>query len=178
MTWIIILVLFLTIIIGILFVPIYLYINTIEDKYNIGLRGIINVSVVPDEDEIIIIHYRIFFLNFRYNPLKQRMEKKTKKKVTKKKSKKLPGLKVIKLILKMARSGIQSFKVRKFSLSIDTDDVVWNGYLIPVFNFANLNKSIQLEVNYSHENKLIILVENCLFLLLYNLIKTYIKFKY
>ncbi|MBC8489315.1 MAG: hypothetical protein H8D45_25105 [Bacteroidetes bacterium] len=71
---------------------------------------------------------------------------------------------------------MKSFKLRRFNLNIDTDDVILNAFLIPVFTFVN-RKNIWLNINYNGELSLILLVENRVINILLVMIRTFLKFK-
>ena len=78
--------------------------------------------------------------------------------------------------MKIIRKTIRSFRLKALYLSIDTDDVVTNAYLIPVF--AGLNRrNINLNVNYTGNFDMIINIENNIFRILVVTIQTYLHHK-
>ena len=60
-----------------LFAPIFLHIDTDEKKYSAGLKGILNLSLISDEDQIFYIRISVVFYTFNFSPFKKK-EKKSK----------------------------------------------------------------------------------------------------
>jgi len=178
MIWAIVIGIFLLLLSWLLFTPLFLYVNTKEKKYSVGLKGIINFRFLPDDHQLFKIRITIVFYPFNFYPLQQKKEKtKTDPKVKKPAKKKIGlGYRAIWLFLKISRKTLRSFKLKKLYLNIDTDDAITNAYLIPVF--ANLHrKNIKLFVNYTGELKMIINVENNIFRMLVVTIQTYLYHK-
>ena len=55
-----------------LFAPLFLYIDTDEKKYSAGLKGILNLNLIPDEDQIFYIQISVVFYTFNFSPLKEK----------------------------------------------------------------------------------------------------------
>lgn len=178
MIWTIVIGILLLFLCWLLFTPIFLYINTGEKEYSAGLKGILYFKFLPDDDQIFCVRITVVFYSINFYPLKKKEEKPkadSKVKKTKKKKKRL-GYKAIWLFLKISRKTLKSFKLKKLYLNIDTDDVITNAYLIPVF--ANLHRNnTKLYVNYSGDFNMIINVENNIFRMLVVSIYTYFKHK-
>ncbi len=178
MALLIICIIILSFLTWVLISPIRLYINTDTKKYFIELKGIFRVSLVPDKKEIFFLRFRLFFINFNFFPFrtKKKKEKLVKHKKQRKKKRKKTGIKKIRLIIKYTWNVLKSFKLRRFNLNIDTDNVILNAFLIPVFIFIN-RKNIWLNVNYNGELSLILLVENRVINILLVMVRTFLKFK-
>ena len=178
MALLIICIIILSFLTWVLISPIRLYINTDTNKYFIELKGIFRVSLVPDKKEIFFLRFRFFFINFNFYPFrkKKKKEKLVKHKKQRKKKRKKTRIKKIRLIVKYTWNVLKSFKLRRLNVNLDTDDVILNAFLIPVFIFIN-RKNIWLNINYNGELSLILLVENRVINILLVMIRTFIKFK-
>lgn len=161
-----------------LFAPLFLYINTDEKTYSAGLKGLLNLSLIPDEDEIFYIRISVVFYSFNFYPFKKKEKKKkapSKPKKPKKK-KKSPGFKTIWMLIKIAWNVITSFRFKKLYLNFDSNDIMTNAYLVPVF--VNLNgNNIDLNVNYIGNFEMIVKIENNIFRILVVTIRTYFHHK-
>lgn len=178
MTWAIISGILIIILCWVLFAPLFLYVNTDEEKYSAGLKWFLNFNLIPDEDHLFCIRISVVFYSFNFFPLKKK-EKKTKADLKEKKSKKKkkrPALRTILLIKNIVWKIVKSFRLKKLYINMDTNDVMANAYLIPVF--ANLHRNnINLYVNYSGDFKVIINIENNIFRMLVVTIQTYLHHK-
>ncbi|MCD4728987.1 MAG: hypothetical protein K8R74_00170 [Bacteroidales bacterium] len=141
-----------------------------------GLTGIVNLRLIPDKDQIFFLRMRVVFININFYPLKQKEGKAISKREKPKKKKKRLGIGAIWLLMKIIRKTIRSFKLKTLYLNLDTDDVISNACLIPVF--ANLHRdNINLNVNYAGDFEMIINIENNIFNILVVTIKTYLHHK-
>jgi hypothetical protein len=176
----IIIIIVLTPLLWLLFAPIFLLIDSGKNKYQAGIRGIFQLQIIPHPEDIIRIYFRVFFLRFRFDPFKPSTEKKARKKKKKKKHRriKIPGFHLFRLFGKMAWKGIKTFRIKKFVLNLDTDNIILNGYLIPTFVIVNNWKKVNLNINYSGDFYLNLLIEGRLINLIISTIVTYIKFKF
>ena len=178
MGWIIFGILFL-LFIYILFAPLYIYLNTTNQEYQAGLPGFIIFKVIPDKEEIVYFRITVLFIRFKLYPFRPKAKEKSKKvkpKKVKKKGSKFPTKRKILLIFRLIKQNLKSFRITKFYLNIDTDNVTSNAFLIPVFS-AFYQKNINLNVNYTGDNELIIRIENTVFHLLSVTIRTFIQHK-
>ena len=178
MLWFIIIGILLILLCWLLFAPIFLYINTDEKRYMAGLTGILNLRLIPDEDQIFFLRMRVVFIKINFYPFKQK-EKKTKaifKRKGSKKKRKIPGRRTIWLMMKIFRKIIKSSRLKTLYLNIDTEDVISNAYLIPIFAGLHRN-NINLSVNYAGNVEMIINVENNIFHMLIVTIQTFLHHK-
>ena len=71
-----------------LLMSIIIVIDTVNNQYYVQIKGLVKANVMPDENEILKIRLKIFFLRFSFYPLKKRLSpnksKKTKKLLIKK----------------------------------------------------------------------------------------------
>ncbi len=178
MIWVLVIGILLLFLCWLLFTPIFLNINTGEKEYSAGLKGLINFKFLSDDDQIFKIRITIVFYPFNFYPLKKKdVKPKADSKVKKpKKRKKRLGYKAIWLFLKISRKTLKSFKLKILYLNIDTNDVIKNAYLIPVFSNLHRN-NIRLNVNYTGDFNLILNVENNIFRMLVVAIHTYFQHK-
>lgn len=64
------------------------------------------------------------------------------------------------------RNAINSFKVNKFSVRLDTNDMALNGILFPMFATASWLTRKELWITFNQQNELILEIENNAFRLL------------
>jgi len=153
--------LLLALIVGLLFSPIQLKIDTRRQSYFLGWWGVGKARLLPVTDDL-VIQLRIFFWKKHFHLLKAHPKKKEKEK--EKKSKKSQKINFSKYKRKGLRL-LKSFEVKAFRLNLDTDDYVQNSYLYPVFYFLS-NDQRQLTINYTGESELLLVVENRLYKIL------------
>lgn len=182
MIWIyIILLILLSLLMWLLLAPLYIRINTQQNIYNAGLKGIVKISIIPDEDEIIYLRLKLFFYYTNIYPLKPKEAKREKKEKPKmkaqKKKKKGSKISLFKLVYKLVVNVLGSFKVKILAINIDTDDVITNAYLIPIFVGINTKKNINFTVNYQGDISAEFDVQNNIFRILRIALSTYLKHK-
>jgi hypothetical protein len=167
----------------ILFGPLDFVINTFDGEYYFQLRNVFRTSVIFDEDEIIFLNIKVFFIGFNFHPLElltkpaKNKEKGKKRKEKRKRLQRIRSLQNIGLfVLRLTWKTLRTFKLRKLKINIDTQNVITNAYLIPIFTILNGDRT-QLNVNYSGQMGVHIVYENSVFLILRAAIKSYIKHK-
>lgn len=176
MNLIIYLAIFIFFICWMLFAPLRLTINTSNNNYSFRWIGILLIKFIPDSEELIIFRFRIFFIRFNIYPLKTGKKKKMKKKKPKKK--KSFSFEKFRLLIKIVWNVILSSKLKIFELNIDTDDVVKNSYLIPVFINLNTRNNINLNVNYHGRQSLVTEFQNTAYRMIKVALITLIKHKF
>ena len=139
-----------------LLMPIVLSINTTKNDYYIQLKGLAKANIEAHEEELIRIKLKIFFMTFYFYPIeeyyKRKRVKKLKPKNHKSKSRKHFGFsKVLKLL--------KSFKVKRFSIDIDTGNVITNAKLYPAFAFMNYHIG-GFNINFQGRNHLVVRLQN------------------
>lgn len=114
-----------------------------------------------------IIKFQIFFIKKKLAidlfqaPITPGKEKET----TKKKRKKSYSFSKVR---RKAKRILQSFRLEKFYLNIDTDNYYYNAQLYPLLFFAK-GKKYQMTINYRGENELFLIIKNRLIRLLFAL---------
>ena len=143
MIWIIIISFLLALLLWLLLGPVILFLNTEAKRYHMALPGIIKLAVVPTEE---IFHIRgwIFFIPFTYHPFKAGKKKQKEKADKPPKKKKTPR---ISGNVNMMIDAVQSIRIRKLYLDLDTDDFILNAWLVPVFSYVN-SDNIRMRVNF------------------------------
>ncbi|WP_340202257.1 hypothetical protein [Ascidiimonas sp. W6] len=147
---------FFAVILYLLFVPVIISIDTVNQNYYLQVKGLAKVFITGDEKQLIKVKLKIFFLNFNFYPLKKKTTKKKELEITEKSSKKK---KYSVLNLKSALRILRSFEIKKCQLDIDTGDCIENAKLYPVFVFLNRTKGT-FRINFEGKNSLLLCVEN------------------
>lgn len=135
-----VLVLFL---IGLLWTPVIIQVDTDLNKYDVSLFGIVKAWLSVEEDEL-KTHVWILGYHRKSSP-KFLIAEKTEEDKRKKKRKNVP-----KLRLGRTFNAIRSFKVKTFEVSLDTDDYVLNAKLVPVswlIRLLGVNVTINFQGN-------------------------------
>ncbi len=127
-----------------------------------------------------LIHAQLFinenslFLNLKIagwekqiDLLAQKEQKEQKKRSIKRQVKKS----TIRFSFNKITAIVKSFKVNKFQLSFSFDEMMLNGIFYPLFLFLSLKTNKKIEINFFHENEIILEVENNFF----RIIRAYIK---
>lgn len=142
------------VLLGLLFIPIELYVDTITNQYYLRLRGLVKASIESDEEELLRIRISVFFRNFNFYPLQNLgTTKKHKEEVRKikKRRKKNSRKKIIRLL--------KSFRVKKIYVNLDTGDCLMNARLYPVFAFLNYHQG-KFKINFEGRNQMVLYVQN------------------
>ncbi len=143
-------VLLLILIAGILMVPVELYIDTAINQYYLQLKGLARASVEEDDEEVIRIRLRAFFRDFYFYPLKNigvTKTKKLEKSKVKNHKKKVPVRKIVRVL--------NSFKVKKLFVDIDTGNCISNAKLYPLFTFLDYYHG-RFNINFEGRNQLVL----------------------
>ncbi len=149
-----ILILLILLIIGVLLVPVEIYIDTTSNQYYLQLKGLARASVEKDTEEIIRIRLRTFFRDFYFYPLKKigvAKTKKLEKSTVKKRRKKVPVRKILRVL--------KSFKIKRFFVDIDTGNCISNAKLYPVFSFFNYYHG-GFHINFEGRKQFVLLIQN------------------
>ena len=139
-----------------LLIPIILSINTKSNEYYVHLKGLAKASIESHKEELIRIELKVFFMTFYFFPINEYHKRKQLKKLKPRKhktiSRKRPslhkGLKVL-----------NSFKVKKFVVDLDTGNVITNAKLYPAFAFLNYHFG-GFNINFEGRNQLVVQLQN------------------
>lgn len=146
MFWIITISIIIAFLLWILLVPVIIRVHTGQSRYQVALPGIFKASVVPG-GSLFRLKFRVFFIPFYFDPFKERKSKpEEKKQKPKKRKKRGPGIRSFRAIL-------GSFWVKTLNLNLDTEDVMMNAWLIPLFSTLN-NEQVHMQVNYQGQASL------------------------
>ena len=156
MYWGIILALILILIITLLWMPIELCIDTRSNQYYLRYGGLVKANVEGDEDEIIRLRLRVFWMQFKFYPLRKSKKEKKPKEIPKKKKKKVRDrIPDKRTMLRLMRS----FRVKKFDVELDTGDSVLNAKLYPLYAVLPFT-NIRFGINFEGRNELALVIEN------------------
>jgi len=135
-------------VIGILFIPMQFYVNTLNHLYFARIGHLAKAYLEGDEKEIIRLRIRFFGLQFFWYPLKLKRSRKRVENPNEKVKKRKPRAQRIFQLIK-------AFKVYDFEMNVDTGNYVTNAQLYPVFGFFN-HHIAKCQINYEGNNSLII----------------------
>jgi len=144
MIWYLLIIIFIALLTWMLLGPVLLRLNTERNLYQLMLPGVIKAIVVPTQGTIYIRGW-IFFIPFRTDLSKigrGKGKKQGENKKKKKRARKKRGT------IRMIRAVPGAFRVRRLWLDLDTDDFIWNAWLIPVFSTLNNERNIRMQVNF------------------------------
>jgi hypothetical protein len=143
-----------------MFAPLILVVNTESGNYSMRLSGILKIRIVPDE-ELFHIRVRIFLVPFIIDPFRT-VQKEVQKEVVEKDKKKV----LSSSLLKALKELIQSFRVKRLYVDLDTENYLLNAYLYPAFMFLRSDR-IQCFTNFEERNTVILDLRNRLARLLW-----------
>ena len=135
---------------GLLFVPMKFFVDTSKGAYYASLKGLAKASLELDQEELMRIRLKVFFLERCYYPLKPKRAKETTAKKAGRKRKMQFG-KVLRLL--------RTFKVERLSLDLDTGDYTLNAKLYPVFMLLDRHVG-SFHINFQDHNRLVLDVRN------------------
>lgn len=142
-------------VIYILFIPIIIFIDTNTNQYYIHLKSLAKISIEGNEESLIKIKLKLFFLNFNFFPLKKNKKHSKKEHPKERKSKTGRNRIGTKTYIRL----LKTFKVKHFFLNIDTGDCICNAKLYPVFALLNYRIG-HFKINFIGNNQLILHLEN------------------
>lgn len=131
MTGIVIAIVFFLLLIGFLFSPIVVYIDTEKNRYVVTQFPVICFSIRVEQN-FLTPHFKLLGLNI---PITKKEKAQPPPKTKQTKSSKFK--KSIHAWRFLAENMMRSFTLKKFVLDLDTDDVVLNAQLVPLFLFAS-----------------------------------------
>lgn len=140
----------------VLIVPIIFYVDTSSHQYYIQIKGVLKLSCLYDEDELVKLKLRLFGFDHYAYPLR-RIQKSTSKVKEVKSSKKSYAKS---LSFKKLWRILKSFEVKQFYLEIDTGDCIKNAKLYPVCACCNYYFGSRMYVNFQGRNRLVLSIQN------------------
>lgn len=160
------LIIIVSIFIYVLFAPFYLEINTTNGLLRLRFHRLIKAQLSFNENSL-FLDLKIAGWRKQINLLAQKEQKEEKKKPIKKQAGKGPN----RISIRKIKAIVKSFKVNKFYLSISFDEMMLNGIIYPLLSFLSFKTNKRIEINFFHENEIILEVENNFF----RIIRAYIK---
>lgn len=152
----IIILIILLLLIGLLFIPLDLYIDTRSKQYYAELKGLARASIEADKMELVRIRIKIPFKEYYYYPLKALSSPKKVAKNKKMKKKTTHGNRFTpKTILRL----IRSFEIKRWKIDLDTGDCITNAKLYPLFGFMNYHFG-GFHINFEGRNEVLLLLRN------------------
>jgi hypothetical protein len=155
MLWYIIGILFILSVLYLLFLPLELVINTIQNQYYIKAGAIARARFAIDENYLFRIELKAMGIPHTIYPLKKK--KRLKKDSEPEKKKRASRFK--RSYINTAMRLIRSFELKRFSLYLDTGNCITNAKLFPVFAFLNY-KGADFQVNFKGNNQLHLHLQN------------------
>ena len=151
----IILLFLILLIVGLLFIPLEIYINTNSNQYYAQLRGLAKASIEQDTEEILRIRLRVPFKDFFFYPLRKsstpKEETKTIKKKERKRKRKIGPTRIWRIM--------KSFKVKQMLIDIDTGNCITNAKLYPAFALFDYYLG-GFKINFEGRNQMVLLLQN------------------
>ncbi|WP_422079509.1 hypothetical protein [Ulvibacterium sp.] len=141
-------------IIGLLFVPVELYIDTTTNDYYFRLRGLLRADLETHEKELIRVRLDLIFGNVYFYPLRKiglSQKGRAKKDTERRKGKRMAIGKVIRLL--------KTFTIKKMVVDVDTGDCLLNAKLYPAFVFLN-HTAGQFSINFQGRNHFVLSIQN------------------
>ncbi|MEP1094200.1 MAG: hypothetical protein ABJG78_03780 [Cyclobacteriaceae bacterium] len=123
-----------------LFVPLIIRLDTVENIVDIRIRGIFHSWLSADQAGL-VVHVWLPIYHFEIHPFQESATKSGSSE--KKNGSRTPGRKQIRRVLNM----IRSFRIDFIEVAVDTDDYVLNAQLVPIGQFLSSN-NISLSVNF------------------------------
>jgi len=158
MIWLLlILIILITVLTYLLFAPFFLEIDSTKGMFKIRFHHLISVRILL-ENSSLILEIKSPMWNKRINLLAQNERRKTfpKKKVLEKKK----DGKSFKIKFSKIKAMIRTFKVNTFFVNLDTNDVLLNAKLFPVFLGLRIYTRKELYINFIGKNEIKIEIEN------------------
>jgi hypothetical protein len=164
-----------------LFAPVIIHIDTGEQAYYIKMPLILKFQLIYKGARRKIV-IRLFHIPFSFG-LGDRTVKDINKVIIEKGGFKFPDLSRVKnapvllsLYLKYLKKILRTFRLKKLRVRFDTGDYALNARLIPVVLLAR-NQNLDISVNFTDENSLLMIIQNRLYRLLWQGIKFYLERK-
>jgi len=165
-----IVIVFLLVLIYFLFKEIFLQINTKSNTYKIVLNKHIELSALWLSQELVIefqfLSFKKLFYPFRKNVTLENLQHKKVKKVQSKTKA------LTKASLRLFFEMMQTFRLQKLKINVDTDDFILNAYLYPIFSFMSKNNQ-QLSINFEGNIEFEVDISNNI----YRVLKTFLLYK-
>lgn len=131
-----------------LFSPIVFAIDTHSNQYYLSLKGLFRIQLI-NIDETWRIKLKLLFLSFSLNPFRKKSTNQIKKAKLKKKH--IRKIKNPQKYLHLIRKACKAITLKKFIVSLDTDDYPLNAQLLAIAPLIN-QSNISLNINFENYN--------------------------
>lgn len=144
--------LILVLVMVILFAPMTFVVDTYKHEYSVKVLGLVKLQPIWNEEGF-RVSLQMPFYKFEINPSNQRKKEKAAKK-----KKERTGT-TIKFHPRKIAALLDTFEVRKFYLTLDTDNYVLNAQLYPAFALLT-HRGLAASINFNSETQLQLTVSN------------------
>lgn len=141
--------LLLILLLGLLFSPLVIRVNTQQNLYQLSW-GLARVQLIPTDNGGYFL-FRYTFWQWEF-PLLKLLAKPSSPKKTEAKVKTARKKGTVFFSIRRLRRVMYTFKLRFFYLDVDTDDFVYNAYWYPVFSVFS-TPTRKLSINFSGRNQ-------------------------
>ena len=148
-----IIIILLLAVVYLLFKEICFQINSDSHIYQIILNRHVGVSALWLQEEL-VMQFQFYLFKKRFYPFRKKVGKEGKPGKVEKDNIKVKKVYYSKVSMKLFIEMIQTFRLRKLKINVDTDDYVLNAYLYPIFNLLS-KKNKQLSINYNGNFELV-----------------------
>ncbi|NNL07654.1 MAG: hypothetical protein HKP38_00365 [Croceitalea sp.] len=155
LTWVFIIILLLALVAWMLWTPLVLNIDTVQQRYYLKLTGVVKASLEPHAQKVARLRIDVLFFHFYVDFLQNLGKPSTKKLEDAKK----PSKRRFKLNLNQMLALWRSFTLKRFYLNMDTGDVVLNAQLYPIFFFLDRRYG-GFHINFEDRNQMVLQLEN------------------
>lgn len=152
--WPVFIILLIALVIYLLLVPIILLVDTNSNEYYLRLWGLAKANLEFDEKKLLRICLKVFFLRFYFYPFLSGKSKKKKRTIRKEQKRSLSKKNIGKSL-----RVLQTFKVKRFFIDMDTGNCISNAKLYPVFAFLNYHIG-HFNINFEGRNELALHIQN------------------
>ncbi|HEX8038253.1 MAG TPA: hypothetical protein VF490_03860 [Chryseosolibacter sp.] len=135
----------------IVFIPVYMRVNTDRDQYQIRQAGTVSISFHPWQKPFMTM--RVFGIRINIAKAERKKEVAQERKVKKRKTKRSTSA-----WLYLQRGVLRSMTLKKFICTVDLDDVVMSARLTPLIVFMNRGV-VSVSTNFADRNFLCMEVE-------------------
>jgi hypothetical protein len=177
MTWLIIILTLAALLALLLVTPLHIIINSEDDEFLRAKYGWVRAGVRQDDENLLSVRISVPGAGHTFYPLKKKEKKEEadKGKRRKKSSSRRYQWSRIKIMTRTVWQIITGFKVSRFWLDIDTNSVILNANLYPLFVYASQHPDIDLNINYAGNFGIVLDAKNNLFRIITVIIRNLFK---
>lgn len=144
----------------ILYIPIWIEINSLKDEYRIRWGKLIIMGITPTWEM-----YMTFFGYRRIISLKSPPHKKLSRPKSKRSERR-------KIKFRSLLAVLKSFEIKRWDIQWDMGDMALNGKIFPIFYFISKLTGKPTSINFIGKNQIVITVRNSVYRILHAYIKS------